>query len=369
VLDKTPFYAESGGQVGDTGYIEAKSEQSGVPDLSGNEKIYITDTKKENELIIHIAEKLPEDVKATFKTVVDAKKRLLTQNNHSATHLLHAALRRVLGDHVQQKGSLVHPDYLRFDFSHFAKVSDKELKQIEVQVNQKIRENIALDEKRNVLLKEAKRLGAMALFGEKYSDRVRMIIFDKNYSVELCGGTHVSATGEIGIFKIIAESSVAAGVRRIEAFTADKAELYINKHFDTIDNLKEQLKNPKDINKAVHTLIEENNELKKQVESYQLQQVNQLKQEFIDSIEHLNGISYIAKKVTLSSNDALRQLAFDLKRKVDDLFLVLATEINGKPQIAVMISDGLVKKKGYHAGNIVKELAKEIKGKIRRAHV
>ena len=361
VLNKTPFYAESGGQVGDTGYIEAKSERSGDPDLSGNEKIYITDTKKENELIIHVAEKLPEDVEATFRAVVDAKKRLPTQNNHSATHLLHAALRRVLGDHVQQKGSLVHPDYLRFDFSHFAKVSNKELKQIEVQVNQKIRENIALDEKRNVPLKEAKRLGAMALFGEKYSDRVRMIIF-QGYSVELCGGTHVSATGEIGVFKIIAESSVAAGVRRIEAFTADKAELYINKHLDIIDNLKEQLKNPKDISKAVHTLIEENNELKKQVESYQLQQVNQLKQEFIDSIEHLDGVSYIAKKVALSSNNALRQLAFDLKRKVDDLFLVLATEINGKPQIAVMISDGLVKKKGYHAGNIVKELAKEIKG-------
>ncbi|MCH8317631.1 MAG: alanine--tRNA ligase [Bacteroidetes bacterium] len=361
VLNKTPFYAESGGQVGDTGYIEAKSERSVDPNLSRNEKIYITDTKKENELIIHIAEKLPEDVKATFKAVVDAKKRLLTQNNHSATHLLHAALRSVLGDHVQQKGSLVHPDYLRFDFSHFAKVSNKELKQIEVQVNQKIRENIALDEKRNVPLKEAKRLGAMALFGEKYGDRVRMIIF-QGYSVELCGGTHVSATGEIGIFKIIAESSVAAGVRRIEAFTADKAELYINKHFDIIDNLKEQLKNPKDISKAVHTLIEENNELKKQVESYQLQQVNQLMHEFIDSIEHLDGISYIAKKVTLSSNNALRQLAFDLKRKVDDLFLVLAAEINGKPQIAVMISDGLVKKKGYHAGNIVKELSKEIKG-------
>ncbi len=253
VLNRTPFYPEGGGQVGDTGYLEANGE-----------KYSVVDTKKENDLIIHFLAKLPADLEATFKAVVSGKKRQLSANNHTATHLLQAALREVLGDHCAQKGSLVNDKLLRFDFSHFSKVTEEEIAQLEKLVNEKIRQNIPLEERRSIPIKEAMDAGATALFGEKYGENVRMITFDPNYSRELCGGTHVKATGEIGLFKITSESSVAAGVRRIEAVTADVAEAMVTKNEELIAQLNELLKNPKDIAKAVGQLLEERNKLTKQ---------------------------------------------------------------------------------------------------------
>jgi alanyl-tRNA synthetase len=352
VLDKTPFYAESGGQVGDTGYLE-----------SNGERIIVTDTKKENDLIIHFTDKLPSDVQAQFHAVVNSSKRLLTMNNHSATHLLHAALKEVLGTHVAQKGSLVNDNVLRFDFSHFSKVTDEEIKRVEKIVNQKIRENIVLDEKRNVPISRAtSELGATALFGEKYGDFVRVITFDPAFSVELCGGTHVKATGQIGYFKIVSESAVAAGVRRIEAITADKAEQLIDEQAALISELKEILRQPKDLRKAIESLLEEKAQLSKQIEAFHLQEAQAVKSALLNKIQQHNGITLIAEKINLPSADSLKQIAYELKAKVDNLILILAANIEGKPQIAVMISDNVVKDKNLHAGNIVKELAKEIKG-------
>jgi alanyl-tRNA synthetase len=351
VLDRTPFYAESGGQVGDTGYIEAEGE-----------KIRITDTKKENDLIIHFADKLPANLEADFHAVVDRSSRIETQNNHSATHLLHAALKEVLGDHVNQKGSLVSNEILRFDFSHFTKVTEEELDRVEEIVNRRIRQNILIDEKRNVPIEEAKSMGAMALFGEKYGDFVRVITFDKDFSVELCGGTHVQATGQIGFFKIISESSVAAGVRRIEALTGSKAYSYVQEQFKLINELKELLKSPRELKKSVEALVEERNKLNKEIESFQLQQAQAIKKELLSKVTAVDGVSLIAEKVELSSADAVKQIAFELKSQVDNLFLVLAAAIDGKPQITVMIADNLVQEKGLNAGSIVRELAKEIQG-------
>ncbi|QHT67525.1 alanine--tRNA ligase [Rhodocytophaga rosea] len=352
VLDKTPFYAESGGQVGDTGYLEANSE-----------KVYITDTKKENDLIIHFTDKLPSNLEADFHAVVNASKRSLTQNNHSATHLLHAALKQVLGNHVNQKGSLVNDNVLRFDFSHFTKMTDEEIARVEKIVNQKIRENIVLDEKRNVpIAKATAELGATALFGEKYGDFVRVITFDPKYSVELCGGTHVKATGQIGYFKIVSESAVAAGVRRIEAITAEKAETVINEQLAVLSELKELLKNPKDLVKSVESLLEEKNQLSKQIEAFQLQEAQAIKADLLNKVIKNNGVTVIAEKVSLPTTESLKKIAYELNAKVDNLFLVLAANVEGKPQIAVMISDNLVQEKKLNAGAIVKELAKEIKG-------
>lgn len=351
VLDRTPFYAESGGQVGDIGYIEFDGK-----------KTSIVDTKKENDLIIHITNELPLDLDATFESVVNAKKRLLTMNNHSATHLMHAALRDVLGDHVQQKGSLVNEKVLRFDFSHFAKMTDEELKKVETIVNQRIRENITKEEDRNVPIEEAKERGAMALFGEKYGDFVRVITFDKDFSLELCGGTHVETTGNIGLFKITSEGSVAAGVRRIEAITAERAETYVNEEEELLGNIRALLKNPPDVLKAVEALSKERDLLSKEMEKLQLQQVNGLKSGMADSATEVNGIKVIVQKVELPSADALKKLAYDLRNDVKNLFLVIAADIDGRPQVAVMISDNIVSEKNVHAGNLVKELAKEIKG-------
>jgi len=351
VLDQTPFYAESGGQVGDTGYIEANGQ-----------KTSIVDTKKENDLIIHVANELPGEIEADFDSVVNAKKRLLTMNNHSATHLMHSALREVLGDHVQQKGSLVNEKVLRFDFSHFSKMTDEEVKKVEVIVNRKVRENIAKGEDRNVPIEEAKKRGATALFGEKYGDFVRVITFDKDYSVELCGGTHVEATGNIGLFKIVSEGSVAAGVRRIEAITAEKAEAYINNEEVLLSNIKAILKNPPDLLKAVESLAKERDQLSKQMEKLQQQQVTGLKSGIVASASAVNGVQVIVQKVELPSADALKKLAYELRNEIDNLFLILAADIDGRPQIAVMASDNIVSEKNIHAGNLVKELAKEIKG-------
>lgn len=352
VLRQTPFYAESGGQVGDTGRLEDHSRQFWVD---------ITDTKKENGLTLHFADILPDNLEGKFWAVVDEDKRILTEDNHSATHLLHAALKQVLGQHVNQKGSLVNADYLRFDFSHFAKVTEEELAQIEVIVNQKIRANIKLKEQRNVPYQDAIESGVTALFGEKYGDFVRMITFDDHFSKELCGGTHVKATGQIGSFKIVSESAVAAGVRRIEAITADKAEQYFLDQRRELGHLKALLNGSKDLSAAVQALLDENTKLKKEIEKTTLERVGNLKNEIVHHVRGINGVNLIAKHIDLQSADAIKNLAFSLKDMVDNLFLVFTTEIDGKPGITVMLSDALVKN-GMNASNIVRELGKEIQG-------
>ncbi|MBI4931582.1 MAG: alanine--tRNA ligase [Bacteroidetes bacterium] len=350
ILDKTPFYAESGGQVGDTGILEF-----------GSEKIIITDTKKENNLIVHFSETLPKNLSVEFKASVDKQKRTLIMNNHTATHLLHSALRQVLGKHVEQKGSLVNDEHLRFDFSHFSKVTDEEISKIEALVNEKIRENIKSDIK-EMPIEQAKKSGAMALFGEKYGDTVRVVTFDKTFSIELCGGTHVPATGKIGYFKITSESAVAAGIRRIEAITAVKAEEFINRQFGTLNQIKELLKNPKDIAKSIEQLYEQNTELSKQIENLVREKAKFISIELIGKVQNKNGINFISEKIELDSAEAIKTLSFELKNKIENLFLVLGANVDGKPSLTVMLSDNLVKEKKLHAGNIVKELAKEING-------
>ena len=354
VLDKTPFYAESGGQVGDTGQLV-------FPD---GEVIEVTDTKKENALIVHYVDQMPSQkaIGDALTAIVDPERRNSIQGNHSATHLLHAALKQVLGNHVNQKGSLVNDEYLRFDFSHFAKVTDEELARIEAIVNEKVRENIPLKEERNVAYQVAITSGVTALFGEKYGEYVRVITFDDDFSKELCGGTHVKATGQIGYFKIISESAVAAGVRRIEAISGIGAENYINEQTKLIHQLKELLKNPKDIGKSIETLLEENNKLKKEIEKSVLEKSSGLKDGLAKKVQDINGISFIAEKVALPNADAVKNLAYQLKDIVPNLFLVLAADIDGKPNLTVMISENLVKDKGLNAGNIIRELAKEIQG-------
>jgi alanyl-tRNA synthetase len=351
VFDKTPFYAESGGQVGDTGFIEADGS-----------KISIVDTKKENELIIHFTEKLPSNLNATFNAVVAKGKRQLTMNNHSATHLLHAALRQVLGKHVEQKGSLVNDKILRFDFSHFAAMTQEEIQKVEEIVNQKIREDISLDEKRNVPIAQAKSFGAMALFGEKYGDFVRVITFDPKFSVELCGGTHVKATGNIGLFKITSESSVAAGVRRIEAITADNAEAFVRSELSLLDEVRSLLKNPKDLANAVKSLSEEKHALEKRLESINVERANLIKDQLAAKAQSANGFTLIVEKVSVPSADSLKNIAYALRNQFDNLLLVLAADVDGKPQVAVMLGEKTLAGGKFHAGNMVKELAKEIEG-------
>ncbi|MDL5047132.1 alanine--tRNA ligase [Oscillatoria amoena NRMC-F 0135] len=351
VFDKTPFYAESGGQVGDTGYIEAPGE-----------KIPIVDTKKENELIVHITEKLPTNLSQPYRAVVAADKRRHTMNNHSVTHLLHAALRQVLGKHVEQKGSLVNDKITRFDFSHFSAMSPAEISQVEALVNQKIRENIPLDEKRNIPIEKAKEMGAMALFGEKYGDFVRVITFDRSFSVELCGGTHVPATGQIGLFKIVSESSVAAGVRRIEAVTAEEAESLVRQEQETLEQVRVLLKNPKDVVAATKALLDERHLLEKKLERLYQDQANHLKDELAKKVLKKNGSSLIIEKVTVPNADVLKNIAYALRNQFDDLVLVLAADVESKPQVAVMIGEKLAQTNTYHAGNLVKELAREIDG-------
>ena len=353
VLQKTPFYGESGGQVGDTGRLEDHSRMFFVE---------ITDTKKENGVIVHYTDTLPEDIDGQFWAVVDEDKRAQTNNNHSATHLLHAALKSVLGEHVNQKGSLVNPEYLRFDFSHFAKITDEELAAIEHIVNKKIRQNIPLKEQRQVPYAEALSGGVTALFGEKYGEVVRIITFDDNYSKELCGGTHVQATGQIGYFKLLSESAVAAGVRRIEAITADAAEAFIVNQNQEISQLKSLLKGNKDLTGAVTALIEENAKLKKDAEKAVLERSGNLKHEIVHHMKTVNGINVIAVQVDLPNADAVKNLAFSVKDLVDNLFLVFTTLIDDKPGITVMLSENLVAERGLNASNIVRELARDIQG-------
>jgi len=349
VFNYTPFYSESGGQVGDTGYIEANGE-----------KINIIDTKKENNLIVHYVKKLPSDVTETFRAVVSREERTKTANNHTATHLLHHALRNILGDHVEQKGSLVHPDYLRFDFSHFQKLSKKEINKIEQIVNHYIRENMPLEEKREVPMKEAKEMGATGLFGEKYGDVVRVIRFGD--SIELCGGTHVEATGQIGFFKIISEVAISAGIRRIEAITADKAEAYIYEKLDALGEISELLNNPKNLPKSVGKLVQENTNLNKQVEELLQDKVKNIKQELINKKENVKGINFISDVVEIESAAAMKDLAFQLKKEVDNLVLFMGANIKGKANLSLMISENLVDEKGLNAGNVIREAAKEIQG-------
>ncbi|MEK6780666.1 MAG: alanine--tRNA ligase [Bacteroidota bacterium] len=351
VLDRTPFYAESGGQVGDTGVLEV-----------GGERISVLDTKKENDLIVHYTEKLPTQLNADFKVSVNSSSRRLSMCNHSATHLLHAALRQVLGKHVEQKGSLVNDKVLRFDFSHFAAMTDEEIKKVETIVNQKIRENIQLNEQRNVPIEKAKTFGAMALFGEKYGEFVRVITFDPKFSVELCGGTHVQATGQIGLFKILAESSVAAGVRRIEAVTADGAEQFVNEEITQLNEVKAILKNSKDVISAAKNLMEEKHLLEKKLDVLYQQQTNLLKDELVKKAVKSNGHTLVMEKVTVPNSEALKNIAYALRNQFDDLLMVLAADVDNKPQVAVMIGEALEKTNKFHAGNMVKELAKEIDG-------
>ncbi len=348
-LAETPFYAEGGGQVGDRGFFEVAGE-----------KYSVIDCKKENGVFLHFLDKMPKDVSAEVKAVVNKSKRLATEANHSATHLLHHALRKVLGTHVEQKGSLVNENNLRFDFSHFQKVTEEELKQIEDLVNQNIRANIALQEERAIAIDEAKKCGAMALFGEKYGDKVRMVQFGE--SVELCGGTHVKSTVQIGKVIVLSESAVAAGIRRIEAITGEKADAYINEQLQLLQEVKEVLKNPKDLKKSVQQLIDDNAKLNKDISSLLSEKAKGLKVELLKEIEQLGGVSFLAKKITLESADAIKDLSFQLKAEVPNLFMVLAAEIGGKPNLTVVINEELVKSKGWNASNIVRELAKEIQG-------
>ncbi len=351
VLQATPFYAESGGQIGDTGVL----------DFDG-EVICVIDTKKENNLIIHFTETLPANIQSAVLAKVDLQKRRSITVHHSATHLLHAALRKVLGTHVAQKGSLVNDEQLRFDFSHFAKVSEEELVQIEAIVNEKIRENIPVHIK-EMSKDEAIALGAMALFGEKYGDRVRVVIIDPNYSIELCGGTHVGATGELGFCKIKHEAAVAAGVRRIEAVCGKAAEALINEQFEQVRIIRENLKNPKELSKAVDTLLNDNSELRKRIEGLEAKQLIITKNELLQKTEIINGISFLGAVVEVSNADSLKKLCFELKNDLTNYVVILAAAIDGKAQVAVLLDEAVSASKNLEAPKIIKEqIAGLIKG-------
>ncbi len=349
VFDKTPFYGESGGQAGDSGYIEF-----------GGQRTPIIDTQKENNLTVHIAPKLPSNPAAAFKAVVEGGKRKLTMNNHTATHLLDHALREVLGTHVEQKGSLVNSEYLRFDFAHFQKVSREELDKIQARVNELIRENLVKEENRAVSFDEAKSMGAIALFGEKYGDFVRVIKFGD--SVELCGGTHVPATGQIGSMIITSESAISAGVRRIEAITSDHAEVFVKKNMDELNEVKSVLNNTQNLKKSVEDLLAQNSRLQKQIEEFERKAASGIKQELKNKIQLINGVNVIAEVIQLDSAQAVKDLAFQLKGEIDNLFLALGSVIGGKPSISVMIAENLVAEKGLNAGVVVREAAKEMQG-------
>ncbi len=349
VFDKTPFYAESGGQVGDTGTIQENGET-----------IQILNTVKENNLTIHIADKLPAKPEARFYAKVNVEHRTSTANNHSATHLLHNALRKVLGTHVEQKGSLVHPDYLRFDFAHFQKMTDEEIRKVEMHVNRAIRQNIDLDEHRDVPMPHAMQMGAMALFGEKYGESVRVIRFGE--SVELCGGTHVAATGQIGFFKITSESAISAGVRRIEAITGAKAEEFVYAQADSIKELKQVLGNPSNLIQGAAKLVEENALLRKDIEQLMREKMQAVKLTLKSKVESKNGINVIASRVDISNAEAIKDMAFQLRNEVEKLFLVLGSESEGKAMLTLMISDDLVKNRNFNAASIIRDAAREIQG-------
>ena len=347
VFDRTPFYGEMGGQVGDTGYIESED----------GERIKILDTVKENNLTIHIAEKLPSDCSGSFRLVVDAARRRNIENNHSCTHLLHQALREILGTHVEQKGSFVTPDYFRFDFSHFEKLTDEQIDKVEKRVNELIRTNFPLVEKRDGTMDDAKAMGAMALFGEKYGDHVRIVRFGD--SVELCGGCHTSATGNIGFFKIVSESAIAAGIRRIEARTGLAAENIVDMMENTLRSAKALFNNAPDLALAIKKLIDENDGFKKEIENVAKEKAAAFKQVLLDEAKEINGI----RTVVLRQADParLKNAAFMLQKEAENLAVVAAYETEGKPQLLVMYSADLVAK-GHNASNDVRAAAKAILG-------
>ncbi len=349
VFNTTPFYAESGGQVGDSGFLEADGK-----------KIEIFDTVKENNLTVHLAKEMPSNPDQEFNATVNSTNRKLTENNHTATHLLDHALREILGKHIEQKGSLVNPDSLRFDFSHFQKVSEEELLQIQQRVNELIRANDQRDERREVPIAEANKMGAIALFGEKYGDHVRVIKFGD--SVELCGGTHVSSTGNIGQFIILSEGSISAGVRRIEAITGSKAEAHVERNLSALKDIASLFNNPSDVKGAVEDLFSKFQLLTKQAEAFEKEQASKIKKELLPLIESVNGINFLAKQLKVENSAILKDIAFQLKGEVSNLFLVLAAEIDGKANVHVMISDNLLKEKGLNAGSIVRDLAKAVNG-------
>ena len=349
VFNLTPFYAEGGGQVGDKGYLEAPN----------GDVTYIIDTKRENNEIVHFSETLPKNISETFKASVDKKQRWRTASNHTATHLLHQALREVLGSHVEQKGSAVHSKYLRFDFSHFSKLSVKELRDVENFVNARIEGQLPLEENRNIPIKEALADGAMALFGEKYGDTVRTIRFGK--SIELCGGTHVKNTSDIWHFKIVSEGAVAAGIRRIEAITSDAVrEFYFNNN-RMLYEIKDILNKAQDPVKAVEALKDENTELKKQVEQLLKDKAKGLKSELISELKDVNGVQFLAKKVDLDGG-GIKDLAFEIGGQISNLFLLLGADKDGKALLSCYISKDLVSNRGLNAGQIVRELGKFIQG-------
>ncbi len=348
-LNQTPFYPEGGGQVGDTGVL-----------IDGDQKFGIHDTKKENGVIVHFMDQLPTNPSACFKSIVNKSKRVATNANHTATHLVHHALREVLGEHVEQKGSLVNEKNLRFDFSHFQKVTDEELEKIEDLVNQSIRQNYPLEEDRSCSIEDAKSKGAMALFGEKYGDKVRVVKFGN--SVELCGGTHVSSTSQIGKFIFITETAVAAGIRRIEAITSKKADEYINNELSLLNDVRTLFKNPKNLTKHLEGLLRQNSDLQKEIDKLLRDKTKNLKSELLASSKNINGVNFIASKINLDSSDAIKNLAFQMRSEIDNLFMVLGAEVKGKPNLTVVVSENLVKDKGLNAGVIIRDLAKEIQG-------
>ena len=346
VFDRTPFYGNSGGQSGDVGYIQ-----------SGDEQVAIVDTEKENGLIIHIVEHLPSDPSAEFTAVVDAEKRQNAANNHTATHLLHAALREVLGKHVEQKGSMVTPEALRFDFSHFQKVTPEELRRVEQLVNRSVRANYPLEENRNATKEEAERCGAMMLFGEKYGDRVRMVKFGP--SVELCGGTHTSATGNIGVFKIVNESAISAGVRRIEAVTGEAAERLFYAAEDTLRTVGEQLHNSQ-VLQAVRKMVESNEALSKEVETMRREQVSQWAEKVLASTPERDGVQLIAVQLERPA-DFVKDLAYAMRQRAPKLVFVVGTVAGGKPTLTVMLGEEIAAR-GVNAGAVVREAAKLMQG-------
>ncbi|WP_405202852.1 alanine--tRNA ligase [Dokdonia sp. LLG6352-1] len=349
VFNLTPFYPEGGGQVGDKGYLETPS----------GEVVYIIDTKKENNLIIHLAKNLPRSTEGTFKAVVDVKQRSRTAANHTATHLLHQGLRKILGTHVEQKGSMVHSRNLRFDFSHFSKVTSEELKEVEDFVNARIRENLSLEEQRGIPYDQAIQEGAIALFGEKYGDAVRTIRFGK--SMELCGGTHVKNTGDIWHFKITSEGAVASGIRRIEAITSDAAKDYFTSETEAYNQVKATLKGNQDPVKAITNLLDENAALKKQVEALIKEKAQNLSGDLAKEFVDIDGVDFLAKKVDLDAG-AIKDLAFKLGENKDNVFLLFGTEQNGKALLSCYISKELVASKNLNAGTVVRELGKHIQG-------
>ena len=350
VLNETPFYAESGGQIGDKGSLQF-----------GDQSIAVYDTKKEGDLIIHFANELPNALDAKVQAKVNKQRRIDTENNHTATHLLHEALRRVIGDHVEQKGSLVSPEKLRFDFSHFSKLTDEELEKVEKIVNEKIAENISRKVEQ-LPFDEAIQKGATALFGEKYGDVVRVITFDDNYSVELCGGCHVSSTAQIRLFKIVSESASAAGIRRIEAITGQEALNYYKEQDQTVHKIASLVSQNKNLVQSIEQLIGENKDLQAKMSRFHEEQGQQVKQNLKQHVIEQDGISFIGEVIDIESSDALKNIAFELKNEIDNLVFIVGAEINGKPLLTIMIADNVVKEKNLNAGVMIKELAKQIKG-------